>query len=152
MKYRIFTFILVLSCFLNTIAAHDQGPVMIYAGTPIYLSLNQTISSADVEAGHVVEFLVESNVTVNGRVVIAAGSIAEGRITKVVKTCGKNCHVRCAQVTIVAETVQAVDGQRVYLRSSPLVVKGNCIGNDPAVAPIGFALSARILNNIRINL
>lgn len=152
MKYQIISTAFVLFSLVNHALASDQGPVMIYAGTPVYLNLNQTISSAEVEVGHIVEFLVESHVTVNGQVVISAGSIAEGRITKVVKTCGRNCHVRCAQITIEAETVQAIDGQRIYLRSIPLTVKGNCYGNDPAVAKLGTTISARILNNIKINL
>ena len=152
MKYQIISTAFVLISFLNHTMASDQGPIIIYAGTPVYLNLNQTISSAEVEVGHIVEFLVQSHVTINGQVVISAGSIAEGRITKVVKTCGKNCHIRCAQITIEAETVQAVDGQRIYLRSSPLTVKGKCYGDDPAVAKLGTTLSARILNNIKINL
>ena len=56
--------------------------ITLRAGTPVSLTLNQTISSDDAQIGNVVEFLVRSNVTVNGQVVIAAGSIAEGMVTK----------------------------------------------------------------------
>lgn len=128
--------------------------VTLRAGTPISLTLNQTVNSQDVQIGNTVEFMVRSNVTVNGQVVIAAGSIAEGMVKNVVNPCpGSKCKEKCAKLEIVVETAQAVDGQRVYLRSIPFTVKGECCGdcNEPAIANIGTSLSARVQNDMNIN-
>ena len=128
--------------------------VTLRAGTPVSLSLNQTVSSHNVQIGNTVEFIVRSNVTVNGQVVIAAGSIAEGMVKNVTHPCRDNrCKEKCAMLEIVVETVQAVDGQRVFLRSIPFTVKGECCGkcNEPAIANIGTPLSARVQNDITIN-
>ncbi|MCB9264983.1 MAG: hypothetical protein H6558_08160 [Lewinellaceae bacterium] len=140
-----------------TAAPSESGPasmLTLRAGTPISLTLNQTVSSRDVQIGNIVEFMVRSNVTVNGQVVIAAGSIAEGMVTNVVNPCRDNdCRAKCAKLEIVVETVQAVDGQRVFLRSIPLTVKGECCGrcDEPAVANMGAVMSARVQNDITIN-
>ncbi len=134
--------------------AHPAAtPITLRAGTPVSLTLNQTVSSQDVQVGNVVEFMVRSNVTVNGQVVIAAGSIAEGIVKHVENPCHKGCDAKCAKLEIVVETVQAVDGQRVYVRSIPFVVKGECCGrcNEPAIANIGATVSARVQNDTNIN-
>ena len=142
-------FVLVASSF--TAQANDLL-ITLRAGTPVSLTLNQTISSDDAQIGNVVEFLVRSNVTVNGQVVIAAGSIAEGMVTQVTKTC-PGCSAECAKLVINVETVQAVDGQRVFLRSIPLTIKGECCGNcnEPAVGNIGKVISARVQNDSQID-
>ena len=145
-------FVFVASSF--TAMANDNHDILITlrAGTPVSLTLNQTISSDDAQIGNVVEFMVRSNVTVNGQVVIAAGSIAEGMVTDVTKTCDK-CAEDCAKLVISVETAQAVDGQRVYLRSIPLTIKGECCGNcnEPAVGNIGHVVSARVQNDSPID-
>jgi hypothetical protein len=135
-------------------AACDDMMVTLRAGTPISLTLNQTVNSHEVQIGNTVEFMVRSNVTVNGQVVIAAGSIAEGMVKNVINPCPDNdCQAKCAKLEIVVETAQAVDGQRVFLRSIPFTVKGQCCGkcNEPAVANIGASMSARVQNDININ-
>jgi hypothetical protein len=123
----------------------------LFAGTPIYLSLNQKVNSEEVEVGHTIDFLVRSDVTVNGNVLISTGTIAEGWVKSVTKRCDGRCNRRCAEVTITVESVQAVDGQRIYLRSIPYTVKGDCSRNQPAEAKLGTPVSARVLNNIKIN-
>lgn len=143
--------VLALMSFLPT--ATTTAQIALRAGTPVSLTLNETVNSQDVQVGNVVEFLVRSNVTVNGQVVIAAGSIAEGMVKKVENPCYEGCSVKCAKVEIVVETVQAVDGQRVFLRSIPFTVKGKCCGKcyEPAVANLGSVLSSRVQNDININ-
>lgn len=128
----------------------DAQMITLYAGTPISLTLNQTVNSEEVEVGHVVEFLVRSDVTVNGQVLIKTGTIAEGWVKDVTKTCQGRCNRRCSEVVITVESVQAVDGQRIYLRSIPCTIKGDCSRNAPAIAKLGTVVSARVLNNIKI--
>ena len=125
--------------------------VTLYAGTPVSLSLNQVVNSEHVEVGHTVEFLVRNNVMLNGKVLVATGTIAEGWVQSVTKRCTGRCNRRCSEVTITVESVQAVDGQRIYLRSIPLTIKGDCNRNQPAEIKLGTVASARVLNNIKIN-
>jgi hypothetical protein len=123
--------------------------VLLRAGASISLELKEEINSEQVERGNIVEFLVKNDVTINGQVVIAAGSPAEGVIKDVVKLC-RGCSTNCAKVTFVVENVQAVDGQRVYLRSIPHSETTDCRGWKPAIAKVGTAVSAKVLNNITI--
>ena len=152
--FRSFFALLLLAISSLTATAKDNQDILITlrAGTPVSLTLNQTVSSDDAQIGNVVEFMVRSNVTVNGQVVIAAGSIAEGMVTNVTKTCS-NCSAECAKLVITVETVQAVDGQRIFLRSIPMTIKGECCGpcNEPAVGNIGRVISARIQNDTQID-
>lgn len=142
-------FALVILTF-STFAANAQ--VTLRAGTVVSLSLNEEISSDEIQIGNSLDFLVRSNVVVNGQVVIASGSIAEGWVKKVTK----GCDGRCANITITVENVQTVDGQRIYLRSIPHKVTANCCSecdNFPNAATlyIGTNLSARVLNDVDIN-
>lgn len=126
--------------------------ITLRAGTVISLQLNEEISAEEVEVGNTLDFFVRSNVTVNGKVVVAAGSIAEGMVTKVKKA----CNGECAQITITVDNVQAVDGQRIYLRGRPHKVKAQCCTDcynfdSSATLPIGTKLSARIQNDVNID-
>lgn len=123
--------------------------VTLRAGTAVSLTLNEEFSAEDVSVGNAIDFMVRSNVTVNGQVVIAAGAIAEGWVKKVVSACDGGCN-GCSTITITVESVQAVDGQRIYLRSIPHTIKAPCCLGS-AHANIGANISARILNDAIIN-
>ncbi|NJL74306.1 MAG: hypothetical protein HC892_03930 [Saprospiraceae bacterium] len=126
--------------------------VTLRAGTAVSLTLNQEVNANDFSVGNTVEFLVKTNVTVNGQVVIAAGSPAEGMIKDVVKSCEKGCkEKRCSKIIISVETAQSVDGQSVLLNSIPLTVQADCCCNEAAVAKIGTSVSAKVRNDININ-
>ncbi len=151
--FRSFFALLLLAISSLTATANDNDLLItLRAGTPVSLTLNQTVSSDDAQIGNVVEFMVRSNVTVNGQVVIAAGSIAEGMVTDVTKTCTA-CPTECAKLVITVETVQTVDGQRIFLRSIPMTIKGECCGNcnEPAIGNIGRVISARVQNDTKID-
>jgi hypothetical protein len=123
----------------------DDQIVILRAGNAVSLELAQEVEVSSVYTGNTIDFIVRSNVTVNGLVVIAAGSIAEGRVAKVEKSCDGKCYA----ITIVVNNVQAVDGQRVNLRSTPHIMKSTCC-DGPGVLSIGTPLSATVLNDIKI--
>lgn len=155
--FTLFAFVSVAMMSFTTIAPETAAleevqVITLRAGTPVSLTLNQTVNADDVQIGNTVEFIVKNNVTVNGKVVIAAGSIAEGMVKDVEGTC-KKCKKReyCSKLEITVETAQAVDGQNVFLNSIPMVIKGDCCCGEPAKANIGTALSARVRNDIKIN-
>jgi len=152
MKKSIFNFLAIAFFALSTVAATAQNFVTLRAGTIVSLTLNEEVNSDEIQVGNSLDFMVRSNVVVNGQVVISSGSIAEGWVKKVTK----GCDGRCANITITVENVQTVDGQRIYLRSIPHKVTANCCSdcdNYPNAASlnIGTNISARILNDSNIN-
>ena len=120
--------------------------VNLTAGTIVNVTLNESIDAESISVGNSLDLMVRANVTVNGKVLIAAGATATGWVKSVKKACGG----KCAEITITVENAMAVDGQMVNLRSIPHVVKAPCC-DGTAKADIGTNLSARVLNDIKIN-
>ena len=122
--------------------------VILTAGTVVSLKTIEDISLEEVSVGNTIDFFVRNDVVVDGNVVIATGTIGEGRIKKI----SRSCNGRCTKLTITAETVQTVDGQRIYLRSIPFSKKfhDNNWGYEKTIIPAKTNLSARVLNDVKI--
>ena len=120
--------------------------ITLTAGTQVNVMLNEAVDGETVAVGNALDFTVRSNVTVNGKVVIAAGSTATGWVKNVKKACGG----KCAEITITVESATAVDGQTVNLRSIPHIVRVPCC-DGTTTANIGTNLTAHVLNDIKIN-
>jgi len=147
--FGLFSFFVTGNVIANT-ASIPQQIVVLKAGTIVSLQLNEEVNIEEVSVGNALDFLVRSNVVVNGKVVIASGTIAEGWVRNV----RTSCEGRCSKITITVENVQTTDGQRIYLRSIPHTIKVNCCdtyNTAPAIIPLGTNLSARVLNNEKIN-
>ena len=82
-------------------------------GEPIYLEIVSNPLIADAEIGHVVEFKTTSNVLVDGKEVVRAGSPAKGRIKRIERP-GYNT---TGLIQVEVEHVRAVDGQQVWVYS-----------------------------------
>ncbi len=123
--------------------------VLLKAGTPVSLQLNESINSDEAQQGSIIQLMVRNDVIINGKVLIKAGSLAEGWIKEAYSGC-RRCSTRCAKLVLVAQSTQAVDGQRIYLKGIPHTIKGDCRKFDTAKATIGTILSARVLNNVRV--
>jgi hypothetical protein len=121
----------------------DDQMITLAAGTNVSLALNESFDVDDVAIGNAIDFEVRSNVTVNGKVVIAAGATATGWIKKV----KKSPDGKWSEMTITVESVMAVDGQSINVRSVPHVIQAN----GSAQANIGTNLTAHVLNNVTIN-
>lgn len=137
--------------FASTPIFHD-ALITLPAGTVVSLQVNEEINSDEFFVGNTIDFMVRSNVTVNGQVLIAAGTFAEGMITSI----KNSCNGQCPEITIAVENVQAVDGQRVNLNSKPHKVKARCCnscGNEgeQAVIQMGTSVSARVMDNTSID-
>lgn len=127
--------------------------IIIPASTSVSLESQQNYTSEDVEVGAQVDFIVRSNVTVNRVVVIAAGATASGEIKRVIKankTC-TTCTTGCAMLQIQVNSVEAVDGTTVRLRSTPINITASC-PNCSAALPIGKTVSGTVLNATKIHL
>ena len=152
-----FRFALIAALALSTASAHavpthltTNASVMqiinLTAGTQVSLMLNEAIDGESVAIGNALDFSVRSNVVVNGKVVIAAGSTATGWVKNIKKACGG----KCAEITITVESATAVDGQTVNLRSIPHIVRVPCC-DGTTTANIGTNLTAHVLNDTKIN-
>ena len=80
-------------------------------GEPIFLEIVNNPLIADAEIGHVVEFKTTSNVLVDGKEVVRAGSPAKGRIKRIERP-GYNT---TGLLQVEVEHVRAVDGQQVWV-------------------------------------
>jgi hypothetical protein len=123
-----------------------QQLLTLTAGMQVSVMLNEAIDVEMVAIGNALDFTVRSNVVVNGKIVIAAGSPATGWVKSIKKSCGG----KCAEITITVESAQAVDGQTVNLRSIPHTAKVPC-GKNATPVNIGTNLTAYVLNDIKIN-
>lgn len=144
--FTLLAFVLNLSA-VPTCPVPSDALVTLTAGTTVSFTLNEDLDPTTLSAGNAIDFMVRSNVTVNGKVVIAAGAIAEGWVKKVTS----GCNGQCSLITVTVENVQTVDGQRINLRSIPHTFKAPCCDNTQGTMSIGTNLSARVLNDVKIN-
>jgi len=139
----------------ETVLTENPAPyfyLFLPSGTAVSLELNESLNSEEVEIGQVVNLRVRSNVVVNGRVVIRAGSFASGRVSKLNKSCNlcSACDNACSSLTIVPDKVSAADGSQIFLEGTPLTAKGQCCGIGPAILNSGTALQATVRDNVKI--
>ena len=91
------------------------APVLLKEGVPLALTVQERLVSGESEQGSKVTYKVERDVLdASGKVLIAAGSLARG---KVVKSEGSGFFGRSGALNISVENVDAVDGSLVLLRS-----------------------------------
>ena len=113
---------LLLVC-LSTFSFHAQavGEIIIPAGTRIELETVQSISSELIQPGEPVDFKVRADVSINGVVVVKAGTLAKGVVitSDHAKGIGKE-----GNVEIQVKNVQAVDGSFLPLSSNSIARKG----------------------------
>lgn len=129
----------------NIIGSIFDAKVTLPAGTLIYLEANERVMSDEATVGKLIQFKVKMNVTVDGKVVIATGAAAIGRI----KSVSEATFNSPAEVTIELTSVQAVDGQQVPLNGTEQTVKGT-YPNEGMVVNIGTSITANVMNDIVI--
>ena len=59
-----------------------SGTVVLKAGTAVPLSLETSIDGNQVRAGQIVQFRVVQDIKVDGKTIIAAGSLAQGQVVR----------------------------------------------------------------------
>lgn len=92
-----------------------QGTITIPAGTPIILKNAETINSSAIAIGSTVSFTVVSDVKVDDKVVVKAGSLADAQISYSKK---KNYAGISGEVVVSDFSVHAVDGTYIPLRAT----------------------------------
>lgn len=106
---------------LEAPAAAGDNVVLLKKGMAISLRLVEAVSSEEVQPGNIVALEVYSDVIVDGKVVIATGTYAEGEIGLVRRA---GIFGREARIEILPTSFKAVDGKRVTLRGKGLAKKG----------------------------
>lgn len=113
-----------------------------------------------------VDFRVLNDIKVNGKTVIAVGSIAQGQITRAKK---RGLMGSEGELTVTIRSVKAVDGTMVYLSGSSLSDEGGnklalsivlticclfgfLIKGGKAEIPAGTQIQGTVTSNIEINL
>jgi hypothetical protein len=81
-KWTVLSCILVLACFcISTMAAAQSAPVP--AGTALMVKLQTTLATFSNKAGDPFQAQLTQPVVLNGKTLIPAGTMVEGRVTKV---------------------------------------------------------------------
>lgn len=106
-------------------------------GEPIYLEVINNPIIGDAEIGNPIDFKTTSNVIVDGKEVIRAGSPARGRIKRIERP-GYNT---TGMLSIEVEHIRAVDGQQVLVFSPINLSNWN----------IGASTTVYVKNAIRID-
>ena len=139
--------------------------VVLKAGTVIPMELVNTITSKTARSGQLVDFRVTSDVKVDGKTVIAAGSIAQGQIVRAKKN---GLFGSEGELEIAVKSVKAVDGTTIYLSSNNLSDEGSnkvalsivvtlcclfgfLIKGGQAEIPAGIQMQGMVVSNIDIN-
>jgi hypothetical protein len=123
----------------NIASNNSLTSVMIPDGTEIKIITNEEISSKKVVEGDPLTFKVEEDVKINGKTVIAEGSIVKGTVTDAKKSgrMGKS-----GNLSIRIESAQTVDGQKIKLRASKSGEGGDNTGSTIALTvlfgPLGL--------------
>ena len=142
-----------------------NGTVLLKAGTVIPMELISTITSKNARSGQMVDFRVMSDVKVDGKTVIAAGSIAQGQIVRAKKSGLLGSE---GELEISVKTIEAVDGTIVYLSSNNVSDEGSnkvalsivltlcclfgfLIKGGQAEIPAGTQVQGMVASNTEIN-
>jgi len=114
-----------------------QMPVIIPAGTPLTVAIDQDLSSQSVKQGQHVAFHLTSDYSEFGHVLISQGTAVQGTVEHVAPTRGGG---RPGSVTVRATSVRAVDGTRIPLRGSTKAVGKNREGQAAVLGVLTFGI------------
>ena len=142
-----------------------SGTVVLKAGTVIPMELVNTITSKNARSGQMVDFRVTGDVKVDGKTVVAAGSIAQGQIVRAKKNGLLGSE---GELEIAVKSIKAVDGTNIYLSSNNLADEGSnkvvlsvvvtllclfgfLIKGGQAEIPAGTQIQGMVVSNTDIN-
>jgi|TARA_Y100000294_G_scaffold169222_2_gene180102 hypothetical protein len=103
----------VMTLPLNNLYAGEI--VKLKVGTPVLVTLAETVSSENKSLGDSIVFEVARDVIVNDKVVVRSGANARGEVLAITQ---QGYVGQEGKITISINDVEAVDGQRVRLRAT----------------------------------
>lgn len=123
------TICLVLSTSLYVLPQTTPAPIpqknVLEDGTPIRLTLQETLSSKDAKVGQEVAFQVVDDVTVDGYIVISRGAIAKGTVTDVLPARRMG---RAGKLNVNIDSVHLNDNEKIALRAVKDAQGGSHVG------------------------
>lgn len=114
-------FVVLLFVLFLSFCKAEAKDVTLKSGTQIPLELQGTITSKNVSNGSIINFKCTKDIIVNKEVVIRAGEIAKGQVSRVKKN---GILGKAGEIEIKVNSIVAVDGTEVYLSSSSLYDDG----------------------------
>lgn len=148
MKYFI-TCLLALAATLQPLSAQNtqskglcNTEETLLAGTPVIIENIEKIDSDRSTTGKTFNCKVVADVVVKGKILIAGGSMAVGRVKKV----DAGTYSRGASITLVVTHVQTVDGQLVAVVGDEQTFDGEDPRMGTSVQP-----GQRFINNVTNN-
>jgi hypothetical protein len=113
--------LLAVSILTMSFKMNGNGEVVLNAGTNIALETVSMIQSDLVSVGQTIDFRVKYDVKVDGKTVVAAGSIAKGQVMRAQKAKGIG---KEGFLEIQIKSVTAADGQEVFLTGGNVYQEG----------------------------
>jgi hypothetical protein len=122
-------------------AANSQTrmPVVIPAGTPLTVAIDEDLSSASVNQGQRVSFHLASDYSAFGHVLISSGTKVRGTVANVAR---RSAGGNPGAVTVQVTSVRAVDGTIVPLRGTTKAVGKNRQGQAAALGVLTLGIGA----------
>lgn len=114
-------------------------PVIIPAGTPLTVVIDEDLSSASVNQGQQVEFHLPADYSEFGHVLIASGTPVRGTVAHVAR---RKAGGNPGTVTVSVNSLRAVDGTRIPLRGTTKVSGKNRQGQAAALGVLTFGIGA----------
>lgn len=116
-----------------------QMPVIIPAGTPLTVAIDEDLSSASVNQGQQVAFHLPADYSEFGHVLIAQGTPVRGTVAHVAR---RSAGGNPGAVTLQVTSVRAVDGTKIPLRGTTKVKGKNRQGQAAALGILTFGIGA----------
>jgi hypothetical protein len=116
-----------------------QMPVIIPAGTPLTVAIDEDLSSASVNQGQQVAFHLPADYSEFGHVLIAQGTAVQGTVAHVAR---RSAGGNPGAVTLSVTSLRAVDGTRIPLRGTTKVTGKNRQGQAAALGVLTFGIGA----------
>ncbi len=113
--------LLATSILFMSFKMDGNGEVVLNAGTNVALETISMIRSDQVSVGQTIDFKVKYDVKSGDAVVIRAGSIAKGQVSRAKKAKGVG---KEGFVEVKIKSVTAVDGQEVFLSGGNVYQEG----------------------------
>lgn len=161
----IFTFVTVFS-FASALKASENETVTLSSNTVVHIETVEEINSDRVSVGQTIDLRVKEDVTVDGNVVIEAGTKVRGTIQEVESS---SMIGEAGRLTLQIDRTQAVDGTNISLSASRrafgddrqmvalglgifLCLPALLISGEEAVIHAGTNITAEVIGNYEISI
>lgn len=107
--------LMIIACFISTTLWAAETTILLKDGTPVILRLTEEVSTKTKNTNDIVRLEVTRDVIVDGKVIIKAGTPAEGTVN----VCTKPDIIgQEGAIGFMVNSTKAVDGQWVSLRAN----------------------------------